>query len=159
MGGGINNVVLEKADCYALNDSYCNKFDGVTCIQTLSWLPGYKKPLEQICKLNSRWVACSALFYEGKINYTISLENYERPQKDSPFSQVYYNVYSVPLIKKFFEERGYTNFVYSPYEIDIDIDRPEHLDLGYYTVKTLEGHRLAFNTCLFQPEGFIFASK
>ena len=128
-------------------------------LQTLSWLPEYQRPLEQICKLNPNWIAVSSLFYDGKINYTINIENYERPANGAEFSQVNYNIYSVPIIREMLRVYGYTRFCYRPFEIDIDISRPEHSDLGYYTVKTKEDRRLAFNTCLYQPEGFIFASK
>lgn len=154
-----DNVRLEYGDIYNLNDEYINKYNGIICFQTLSWLPEYKRPLEQMCKLNAEWMAFSSLFYDGKINYTISLENYERPTHNSKYSQVYYNIYSVPMIAELLAEYGYTKVHYYPYEIDIDLNKPEHKDLGFYTVKTDEGVRLGFNTCLYQPEGFIFASR
>lgn len=157
--GDLDNIQFEEADCFNLSDKYINRFDGVISLQTLSWLPEYQRPLEQICKLNPSWIALSSLFYDGKINYTISIENYERPTSIADFSQVNYNIYSVPIIREMLQEYGYTIFHYSPFEIDIDISKPKHRDLGYFTVKTEEGKRLAFNTCLYQPEGFIFAMK
>lgn len=157
--GETNNIHFEAADCFHMSDQYRNQFDGVISLQTLSWLPEYQRPLEQICKINPKWIAISSLFYNGKINYTISIENYERPAGGADFSQVNYNIYSVPIIREMLQKYGYMNFHYSPFEIDIDIAKPEHSDLGYYTVTTQDNRRLAFNTCLFQPEGFIFASK
>ncbi len=109
--------------------------------------------------MNAEWIAFSALLYDGMINYTISLENYERPTHNSDFSQVYYNIYSVPKLAEELKKYGYEHVYYQPFEIDIDISKPEHRNLGYYTVQTIEGKRLAFNTCLYQPEGFIFASR
>ncbi len=157
--GETKNIKLEKADCFNLDEKYKNQFDGVISLQTLSWLPEYKRPLEEICKLNPRWIAVSSLFYNGKINYTISIENYERPTHEADFSKVNYNIYSVPIIQQLLQEYGYSNFCYQPFEIDMDITKPDHNDLGYYTIKTQDNRRLAFNTCLFQPEGFFFASK
>lgn len=157
--GEEKNITFEKADCFNLPSSYINKFDGIISLQTLSWLPEYKIPLEQMCKINPKWIAISSLFYPGEINFTISLENYGRPTENEPFSQVYYNIYSIPILKKLLQSYGYTSFVYQPFEIDIDISKPKHNNLGYYTVKTEQGKRLAFNTCLYQPEGFIFASR
>lgn len=156
--GSAQNIHFRKGDCFALDDEIIDMFDGVISLQTLSWLPEWRTPLKEICKIRPRWIAVSSLFYPGKINYTISLENYERPAQGANFSQVYYNVYSVPLIKEQLEQSGYNRFVYQPFVIDIDIKKPEHYDLGYYTIRDETGKRMAFNTCLFQPEGFIFAS-
>lgn len=157
--GSSKNIEFEYGDIYRLDEKYVDKYQGIICLQTLSWLPEYKDALEQMCKLNADWIAFSSLFYEGKINYTISLENYERPTQQSEYSQVYYNIYSVPLITEIFHDYGYKNVIYKPFEIDIDIEKPKHKNLGYYTIKTDAGKRLAFNTCLYQPEGFICAYK
>lgn len=157
--GKSKNIQFKYGDVFSLGNEFQNKYDGIISLQTLSWLPEFKRPLEQICKLNPKWIAFSSLLYEGNINYTISLENYERPTEDSEFSQVYYNIYSVPRIVKLLNAFGYNEIKFSPFEIDIDISKPKHYNLGYYTVKTDIGKRLAFNTCLYQPEGFLFASK
>lgn len=157
--GTSNNIRFQYGDIFRLDEGLKDKFDGIISLQTLSWLPEYRTPIEQMCKLNPKWIAFSSLFYEGAINYTISLENYEKPTKESDFSQVYYNIYSVPKLAELFSSYGYKNLQYAPFEIDMDISRPKHKDLGYYTIKTFDGKRLAFNTCLYQPEGFIFVSK
>lgn len=157
--GTSGNIQFQYGDVFNLDHTLTNQFDGIISLQTLSWLPEYRGPIEQMCKLNPDWIAFSSLFYEGSINYTISLENYGKPTKESDFSQVYYNIYSVPKITELFADYGYGNVKYAPFEIDIDISRPDHKNLGYYTVNTTDGKRLAFNTCLYQPEGFFFASK
>lgn len=153
------NISFEYGDVFALDAKHVNRYNGLISLQVLSWLPECNGPLEEMCKLNADWIAFSSLFYEGKINYTISLQNYEKPTHNSSFSQVYYNIYSVPLIQELLFSYGYKHFVYQPFEIDIDINKPAHRNLGYYTVKTSDDRRLAFNTCLYQPEGFIFASR
>lgn len=157
--GESTNISFEYGDVFRLNPEYAGCYDGLISLQVLSWLPEYLKPLEEMCKLKADWIAFSSLLYDGRINYTISLQNYERPTRNSPFSQVYYNIYSVPLIQELLQDYGYRRFVYMPFEIDIDLDKPAHKNLGYYTVKTQDHKRMAFNTCLYQPEGFIFAGK
>lgn len=157
--GKSTNISFEYGDAFNINAKYTNCFNGIISLQVLSWLPEYVKPLEEMCKLNADWIAFSSLLYDGKINYTINLQNYEKPTHKNPFSQVYYNIYSVPIIKEFLQDYGYKKFIYKPFEIDIDISKPMHKNLGYYTIKTQDDRRLAFNTCLYQPEGFIFASK
>lgn len=157
--GKSKNISFAYGDVFNLDSKYINIFDGIVSLQVLSWLPEFVKPLEEMCKLNADWIAFSSLLYDGKINYTISLQNYEKPTHKSPFSQVFYNIYSVPIIQELFSDYGYRHFIYKPFEIDIDINKPNHKNLGYYTIKTQDNKRLAFNTCLYQPEGFIFASK
>lgn len=44
--------------------------------------------------------------------------------------------------KKHFEALGYKKFSFVPFEIDIDLPKPDSLALGTYTVKTEEGKRL-----------------
>lgn len=157
--GDRDNINLEYGDIYNIDEKHAHRYNGIMCIQTLSWLPNYKEPLEEICRQNAEWIAFSSLLYDGNINYTILLENYNRPTEKSAFSCVNYNVYSVQQIKELLSKYGYNNVIYKKFEIDIDIAQPEHGDLGYYTIKCDDGKRLAFNTCLYQPEGFIFASK
>lgn len=157
--GESTNISFEYGDVFRLNPEYKDRYDGLISLQVLSWLPEYRKPLEEMCKLNANWIAFSSLLYDGRINYTISLQNYERPTHNSSFSQVYYNIYSVPLIRELLQDYGYRRFAYMPFEIDIDLEKPDHKNLGYYTVKTQDNKRMAFNTCLYQPEGFIFAGK
>lgn len=154
-----SNIKLKYGDIFNLDQTLIGKFQGVISLQTLSWLPEYRHPLEQICKLEPEWIAFSSLLYDGKINYTIRLDNYERPTEESDHTQVFYNIYSVPKIAELLKKYGYEHILYHAFEIDMDIKKPDHKNLGYYTIRTAEGKRMAFNTCLYQPEGFIFASR
>lgn len=157
--GGDENVKLQVGDWYNLDKDLISSFDGVISAQTLSWLPAFEEPLKKMCELKPAWLAFSSLFYEGMINYTISLQNYERPTETKEYSQAYYNIYSLPLVEKLLKEYGYSNFVFHKFVIDIDIEKPTHKNLGYYTIKNSHGERMQFNTCLYQPEYFVFASK
>lgn len=162
VGGGIvksKNACLEYGDWYHLDKKYINQFEGIISLQTLSWLPEYKEPIKKACELQPRWIAMSSLFYEGKINYTISLENYERPLIDKPYTKHYYNIYAIPLIKELFSRLGYNKFYYKPFEIDIDIEKPNDYDIGTYTVTTKEEKRLQVSGAMLLPWYFILAMK
>lgn len=158
---GYDNCILEYGDWYNPNMNYKNTFDGIISLQTLSWLPEYKTAIEKMLAYNPKWIALSSLFYEGKINYTIKLEDYTRPNEEQDFSEYYYNIYSLPLVKSLFAEYGYTNFQFHPFNIDIDIEKPK-VDgggLGTYTIKTAEGKNLQVSGGLMLPWYFIYASK
>lgn len=151
-------VSLEQGDWYNLPDSYKSCFDGVISLQSLSWLEDWKKPIDKIVDLSPKWIALSSLFYEGKINYTIKLEDYEDAEGEG-FDIVYYNIYSIPIIRDYLKSKGYNRFIYEKFDIDIDIEKPSHLGTGTYTFKTEEGKRMQMSAALLMPWYFIFASK
>lgn len=148
-------VSLEAGDWYNLDKKYVNMFDGVITVQALSWLEDWKIPLEKIIELNPKWIGLSSLFYEGRIEFQVKVTDYEGSYK----TEAYYNVYSLPIVKEFLRERGYDVFEYIPFEIDIDLPKPDHRDLGTYTVKTEDGKRLQISAAMLMPWYFIYAAK
>lgn len=52
---------------------------------------------------------------------------------------------------------GYQNFEYMPFEIDIDIPKTDSMDIGTYTVKTVEGKRIQISAGLMMPRYFVVA--
>ena len=152
-------VSLETGDWYNLDKRYINAFDGVITVQSLSWLEDWKVPLEKIIELNPRWIGLSSLFYEGRIEYQIKLMDYERNDEIGDHEESYYNIYSLPIIKEFLQKRGYSVFECALFDIDIDIPKPDHRDMGTYTVKTEDGQRLQISGALLMPWYFIYAAK
>lgn len=152
-------VSLEIGDWYDLDKKYVNAFDGIITSQTLSWLEDWKVPLEKIIELNPRWIGLSSLFYEGRIEYQVKVLDYERNDEIGDHEETFYNIYSLPIVKDFLQERGYSVFEYAPFEIDIDIPKPDHLDMGTYTVKTENGKRLQISGAMLMPWYFIYAAK
>lgn len=51
-------------------------------------------------------------------------------------------------------ELGYPDFEYIPYDIDIDLPKPESRDIGTYTVKTTDGHRIQISRGLMGMGGY-----
>lgn len=137
-----DRVTLETGDWYHLDKKYIGEFDGVISVQSLSWLENWKVPLEKIIELNPKWMAFSSLFYEGKIELQIKAMDYERCDEIGDHEETFYNIYSIPIIKDFLAEKGYSVFAYEPFEIDIDLPKPKHNDFETYTIKTEEGKRL-----------------
>ena len=150
-----SRVKLEIGDWYCLNTEYVNAFDGVISVQTLSFLEEWKKPLEKIVDLNPKWIGLSSLFYEGKIDFKVKVTDYN----NETVKHYYYNVYPLPIIKEYLVQRGYSLFKYSPFEIDIDIPKPNHSGMETYTVKTDDGRRLQISGGLLMPWYFIYAAK
>lgn len=156
---GQQNCKLYQGDWYDLGDKWKDKFDGIISFQTLSWLPEYETAIKNLTLLNPEWIAISSLFYEGDIEYSIKLKNYYRPTEKQEFSEAYYNIYSILRIRKYLESLGYRKFDFKPFEIDIDLPKPDSFDIGTYTIKTKEDKRLQVSAALLMPWYFIVASK
>ena len=142
---GVKNCHIEFGDIFDLDYT---GFDGIISLQTLSWLPDYKELLTKMA--SGRWMALSSLFYEGDISCDIQVN-------DSGVKS-YYNVYSLPQVCKFMENLGYKNIRYTPFEIDIDLDKPVNR-MGTYTEKLENGHRLQISGPLLMPWYFVGGDK
>lgn len=108
-----------------------------------------------MCDLNPEWIAMSSLFYDGRINFYINLDDHEQ----NGGGEHYYNIYSLPLVKELFERNGYKKFYYEKFDIDIDLPKPKGKEMGTYTVKTEDGERLQISGALLMPWYFVLAKR
>lgn len=154
------DVEFTQGDWYNLEKKWIDFFDGIISFQTLSWLSDYREPIEHLCELNPEWIALSSLFYEGKINYYIQVDDHEEQfdgwGKDG---KSYYNIYSLPLVKELFYEHGYTNFYCKNFEIDMDLPKPNSYRMGTYTIMTADQRRMQISGALLMPWYFVLATK
>ena len=123
----LDNLSFEQGDWYNLNLN--QKYDGCISLQTLSWLPDYETPLIEIFqKINPNFIALTSLFYEGDITCHIQVDEHLKNKK------YFYNVYALPAIRRLCEKYGYNLKTFIPFEIDIDIEKPDNLNImGTYT--------------------------
>ena len=127
------NLSFTTGDWFNLN---CRGgVDGVVSLQTLSWLPEFERPLQEICqKLNLMWVAVSSLFYGGDISCTIEVNEHSRERKS------FYNVYLSPAVMWHAGEFGFQATRKIKFVTDIDVAKPENIDLmGTHTVLAKSG--------------------
>ena len=149
---------MKKADLYELTDEY-KCYDGVLMVQTLSWLSDWKKAIDKIIELNPNWFALSSLFYEGRIEFQVKVLDYERMDDAGRNDEAYYNIYSLPIIEDYLRTKGYKTFVAEPFSIDIDIEKPNNMDMGTYTIKTVSGDRLQVSGAMLMPWYFVYFAK
>jgi ubiquinone/menaquinone biosynthesis C-methylase UbiE len=123
----LKNLTFLQGDWFDYNET--RTFDGCISLQTLSWLPDYRRPLEIVFrKIQPTWFGCTSLFYEGDISCRIEVEEHRRKRKS------FYNVYSIPAIARMCAEYGYQLVKAEPFVIDIDLAKPNELDvMGTYT--------------------------
>jgi SAM-dependent methyltransferase len=148
---------LEAGDIYNLNQKYVSGFDGVVSFQSLMALPEFEGPLRAMAKLEPRWIALTSLFYDGPVSCTIDITEYDDDlaQNRSGF----YNVYSLPVVKKQMQANGYRDFRFTPFEIDVDLPRSRQGLMSTFTEKLEDGRRLQISGPLLMPWYFIAGTR
>lgn len=152
------NCELVTGDIFHLDKSLIGRFNGVISLQTFNVLPDYRGIAKAMCALSPSWIAFSTLGFEGMIDYNIKLYDYTK-DKDGSYAEVFYNIYSLSLMKKYFEELGYSHFIYKEFEMDIDLPQTNKMGRGTYTIRTENGKRLQMSGAMIMPWYFVFASK
>jgi len=156
----ISNCVLESGDLYDSNlVKYADKFEGLISLQTLSWLPEYEIALNSMINLNPNWISLSSLFYDGLVDCKIEVREFANSKEKTSSNTCYYNIYSLPRVKSFLAEKGYEIFKYCPFEIDIDLPKPNHTHMQTYTQTLIDGKRLQKSGPLSMDWFFIYAAR
>lgn len=154
---GLDNCRLEVGDVYNLDPKYVSGFDGVVSFQSLMVLPEFERPLRAMGKLAPEWIAASSLFYDGPVSCTIDTTEYDVGLEANRSS--FYNVYSLPVVRKHMEANGYHDFRFTPFEIDVDLPKPTHGLMSTFTEKLEDGRRLQLSGPLLMPWYFIAAKR
>jgi SAM-dependent methyltransferase len=149
-------VDIDVADLYSLPRGYIGQFDGVVCLQTLSWLPGFEQALEAMSRLQPRWIALSSLFYDGLVSFDIRVREHTLAGADC---ESLFNIYALPRVRAFLGSLGYIRFRAIPFGIDVDLPVPEHGSMGTFTRKLDSGDRLQFSGPLLAPWYFVCAER
>ena len=146
------NVTFEPGDIYALADQFGQKsFDLSVCKQTLSWLPSYERPVEELMAVTRRAVFISSLFYDGRIDFETRVREHTTDAGRDGYN-AFYNVYSFPVFREFCLERGAKDVVGFDFNIGIDLPQPANVDrMGTYTVQLQSGERLQISGALLMP--------
>lgn len=151
-GKSTQNLSFSQGDWFALPPNF---YDGAVSLQTLSWLPEFETPLEQIfSNIKPKWFAATSLFYEGDISCRIEVTEHARERTS------FYNVYSLPALARFCERHDYRLTRVEPFNIGIDLAKPSNLDaMGTYTRKTDDGSRLQISGPLLMPWHMILIER
>jgi hypothetical protein len=101
----------------------------------------------------------TSLFYDGPVNTIVRTQDYTIPIGDSPFRESYYNIYSIPLVREHLANLGYDSFACVPFEIDIDLKRPQEGGMRSFTQRLADGRRLQFGGPVYLSWHFIAATR
>lgn len=154
----VSNCQLRVGDLYKAGSYFSSgEFDGVISLQTLSWLPGYEDAIDAITSLSPKWLALTSLFFDGPIEAKTVITQFDLEHQDNINKSLFYNTYSIPLVRQYLFDLGYRKFEYRRFEIPIDL--PMNFDgrMGTYTVRTADGRRLQISGPLLMSWYFIYA--
>jgi len=167
---GASRCTLVEGDIFALPKTYKGKYEGLTSYQTLSWFPEFKTPLKKMLDLKPNWIALTSLFFDGRVDAQTIIRDYTSPQIGSsasnaakagygkPYSENFYNTYSIPLVREFLATNGYKNFFSTPFEIGINLQKPKD-GMGTYTKLLASGRRLQISGPMLMNWHFIVAKR
>ena len=149
---------LQKADAYRLcNVLPAGSFDLTFSIQTLSWMPAYEEPLEQLFKVTrpGGWIVISSLFTDSLVDAQIEIRQYPNGPA-APFDgPSHYNIYCMERFEGVCRKLGASDVISADFEMDVDLPKPEHRLMGTYTERMSSGRRLQVSGPLLMPWKFV----
>lgn len=125
---GTQNLTFEKIDWFDI-PLQRDKYDGVISLQTMSWLPEFERPLEEVfVKIRPKWIGISSLFYDGDISTRCKVLLHSLDE------EYYYNTYSLPAVERLSRQFGYKLSRVEDFVLDIELEKPKDRNLmGTYT--------------------------
>ena len=130
------DIRIEKGNIFNINKKYIKKFNGIISIATLSWLDDYEKAVKQMIKLQPKFIAITALFWEGLIDFKIRLnylKNKSFKRKINSFT--YYNIYSLKNYIDLLKKNGFKKNIATKFKIPKQIHQKNKIRMGTYTIK------------------------
>jgi hypothetical protein len=158
-GLGIANARLEVGDMFRVAERFRGSTSVVLSFQVLLSMPDLDETLRAMASTNATTIAMSSLFTESHVEVKCVIRDHSRGLGESPYFPAEYNVYPLDLVRSRFTALGYTQFVYEPFEIDIDLPKPAHGGLATFTEKTIDGRRLQFSGPIHMPWYFVAATR
>ena len=130
------NLELKYGNILKLNKNLKNKFQLITCFQTLSWLNNYERASLEMMKLKSDYIFISSLFWEDLIDFNIKLNFLQNSNFDrKKLSSTYYNIYSLKNFINFYKKNNYKKILCKKFEIKKTLKNNFDKKMGTYTIK------------------------
>lgn len=148
-------IELKVGDVYDLDPVGLPSPDGIIALQTISWLPDEVGFVRSAAALEADWIALTGLMIEGSRSYRCLVSNEEQP--DAGVN--YYNTFSIDYLEGLFADAGYGDMVVEPFEIGIDLAKPEDPTSGTYTERTADGRRLQISGAILMTWGFLMVRR
>jgi SAM-dependent methyltransferase len=142
---------VERGDIHRLAETYGPKrFDVCFSIMVLSWIEDYERALSEMLTVTKGWVFLLNLFAQTDVDAFVNIVGrHAGPQQGY---DEHYNVYSLPRFEAFAREHGARELIAEPFDIDVDLPKPDAArGMGTWTERLESGRRLQFSGPLWMP--------
>jgi SAM-dependent methyltransferase len=106
-----NDINFSHGNIFNLNNKLNNKFDVALSIQTLSWVKDYKLAIDNMIKLNCKYIVVSSLFFRGLVDFSIKANFLKNKFSKKYLYFKYYNIYSLNNYLEYLKSKGYKSIV------------------------------------------------
>ena len=156
----VGNCQLLVGDLHAAGSHFKKgEFDGIISLQTLSWLDGYRKAIDAMASLSPKWIAVTSLFFDGPIQASTVVTEFDLSNRGNARRELFYNTYSLPLVRQHLFDRGYKQVNHIRFEIPIELPRTTDQKMQTYTETTTDGRRLQISGPLLMNWYFVYAAQ
>ena len=157
----LENISFKVGNILKIKNTYKNKFEVATCLQTIPYVRDYQTPIKQIAKLNPKYICISGLFWEGLIDFKIRVHNLEDSsylRKVKYFEN--YNIYSLKNYISMMKKLGYKKNYIKKFNVDKKINpkRNKKKFMGTYT-SLIDKKNVQFSGPLLMNWFFIISKK
>jgi SAM-dependent methyltransferase len=143
---------LVSGDLYELTRHFPpHRFELVTCIQTLAWLPDWRAALAQMMAITRGWLVVSSLFTDSDVEAMSQATDFTLADAEPQ----HIVILSLARVRAFCQARGADEVRSQDFEIDIDLQPPSAGGLGTYTRTLDSGARLQFTGPMYMPWKFV----
>lgn len=145
----VPSIDFQTSDFSSLLGTFGPKsFDVIVSKAVVSWMPHYAETMRIFLSVARRSMFISSLFYEGKIDYEIKVNQHIRGDAE----RAYYNIYSFPIFREFCLENGAREVICHDFDIEIDLPNRGLPDrMGTFTLRLDTGRRLQVSGALLLP--------
>lgn len=133
----IKNLNFTSGNILKTNKKLKNKYDGIISLQVLSVLSDYNLAVNQMTKLNPKFIAVSSLFWEGLTDYNIKVNNLvNSSHKRKVDNFTFYNIYSLKNYINLMKKKGYKKNIFMKFDIKKKLPEPkDKTKMLTYTIK------------------------
>lgn len=145
---------VRQGDLNRLEETFGReRFDISFSIMVLSWIDDYERAVRQMLAVTRKWLFIFNLFADTELDAFIRVRG--RLPGPNEGMDAFYNIYSLPRFAAYCRQLGVTEIVAEPFEIDLDIPRPDHGGMGTWTERMADGRRLQLSGPLTMPWWFV----
>jgi SAM-dependent methyltransferase len=115
--------------------------DGVISMQTLSVLDNYEKTIIFAKKLKPKFICVNSLFWEGNIDFKISVNFLEKKKRNIKKIN-HYNIYSIKHYIQFLKKQGYKKNIFMKFKTEKNLKTKDKSLMGSYSIKLNGGSEI-----------------